>query len=253
MEKVSEVIQRIEKQYVGKDCVQLVFVQKGNAMTILDQDGIVYHKKEGSNLFVDKSENKRKQYAFPYSNISCYKDKKYEYVNQIIDFDKVYIRITGDNIIETYAIRDGKEALVLHKILHPIKEENKICTKEEVNEIFQNNKNNTYFLNGSKINIGNNFDLIDNVEKEVFNNYKNLVNNYWKLEDKILRYAGLSEDYCTECSDGILYNSEEIVEFIEKVFEKSMKKMTIDDMIFNPTLFDDIVFVHTDGGVIVDS
>lgn len=44
MKKVSEIVQRVERQYVGDDCIQIMIPYR-NAITVLNQDGILFHSK----------------------------------------------------------------------------------------------------------------------------------------------------------------------------------------------------------------
>ena len=53
MKKDNEMVQRIKKCYVAPDCLQVMFYKEGEAISILDKDGIVYHQKDGSNFFCE--------------------------------------------------------------------------------------------------------------------------------------------------------------------------------------------------------
>ena len=64
MKNNNEIVQRIKECYVASDCLQLMFRKNGDAITILDKEGIVYHKKDDSNFFVDKSSERRKNMYF---------------------------------------------------------------------------------------------------------------------------------------------------------------------------------------------
>lgn len=121
MENKREIIQRIPSWYIGEDCAHVMIPYK-NAITILNKDGIVYHHKEGSGVYINKylEDGRRKQ--FPYHNIPMYYTKfafdgTYHYANQLFEFDQPYIRINDGLLIESYVVKDKKEAVAINKIL----------------------------------------------------------------------------------------------------------------------------------------
>ena len=75
MKNTNEIVQRIESHYVGDECIQLAIPYR-NAITILDQDGILFHDKIGSNLYINKYLEDERRSQFPYSNIPIYYSKK---------------------------------------------------------------------------------------------------------------------------------------------------------------------------------
>ena len=237
MKNKNETVQRMNKCYVAEDCLQLTFRQDENTMTILDSTGMIYHKKDGSNLFVDKSSEKRKTYIFPYSNTPYYKGRNCEYVNQILDFDSMYIQITGGKIIEVYAVKDGKEALVVNKILTPSNETKKICTREEVIDMFENNIDNIYELDGSKKVFSG---LVS--EEEIFNEYKEWIKANVDLEIYALDNQGDSFTFETK-KFGKIRHGYESFSIMKKFCYRSLEKLTIEDIDEKYKLIDKAIFV----------
>ena len=121
--KNNEVIQRLKKHYVGKDCCQTIF-PFGKKATIISPDGIIFHiddKRITNNYSFDE---RRKQ--FPYNNIPIhyqkyipYFDTYMGYANELIEYNKPYITITGNCVFETVALKDNDTALVISKLLYP--------------------------------------------------------------------------------------------------------------------------------------
>lgn len=132
-----EVVQRIPKYYVTEDGVQVMISHlNGKGVSILNGEGLTYHYFPESNLFVNTySEEKRKE-NIPYSNIHNYIRriglKKYEYVNQFFEFNKIYIQISDGALVEHYVMKDGEEALIATKCLIPYKQYSEM-NKEKIN------------------------------------------------------------------------------------------------------------------------
>ena len=238
MKNSNEFVQRIKGCYVANDCLQVMFRKDGDAITILDKEGMIYHKKENSNLFIDKSTEKRKKYVFPYSKIPYFRDKKGEYVSQILDFDRMYITISNGHIIENYALQDGKEALVASKVLIPIKEDIKVCTLSEVEDMFYKNDGNIFNISGSKVNLNNK--IID--EDLILNEYKNWIKANIALELHILE--NVAEVRCILTKEyGKLYHCEESIKIMEKICSDYLNNLTIDDIDEKYSIFSNTVFI----------
>ena len=136
-EKNYEFVQRIESHYVSDDCIQIMVPHTLNSgITILNSEGMVYHYKPNSHLFINKYFSDARKEQFPYSKIPSHKSKiglkKYEYVNQILDFNRIYIEIGENEVKERYAIKDGDEALLVTKHLVPKRESDKFMNRDEV-------------------------------------------------------------------------------------------------------------------------
>ena len=72
-----EFIQRISNHYVGDDCVQVMVPHYANdGITILNSDGITYHHKPNSNLYINKYISDERKNGFPYSEIPTHHDRR---------------------------------------------------------------------------------------------------------------------------------------------------------------------------------
>lgn len=240
MKNNNEIVQRIKGCYVASDCLQLMFRKDGDAITILNKEGIVYHKKDNSNFFVDKSSERRKKYVFPYSKIPYFKVKNGECISQILDFDKMYITISNGHIIENYALKDGKEALVASKVLTPVKEDTKICSISEVEDLFHKSEGNTFCLDGSKRNF--NRKIID--EDIILNEHKNWLKANIMLELYVLGKDGYKSNYIRTNSYGDLYHSDESIEIMRKICDDYLNKLTIDDVDKKYSICSNTIFVN---------
>ena len=155
MKKVSEIVQKIEKQYVSHDCIQFMIPYE-DAITVLNQNGVLFHSKIGSNLYINKYLEDERRERFPYSKIPTHYSKiglkKYSYTNQLLEFEKPYICVRDGIIYESYVIKDNDEALLIKKILDGAKTTNHMTYDELTNFIKKadNNEQVYYvYLDGS--------------------------------------------------------------------------------------------------------
>lgn len=122
MKKTNEIVQRIQSHYVGDDCIQIMFPYQ-DTLTIVNQDGMLYHHKPGSNLYVNKYLEDERRKQFPYSNIPTHFSKvrfrKIAYTNQLLDFEKTYISIGDGYYSESFVIKDNNQALLISSIMKP--------------------------------------------------------------------------------------------------------------------------------------
>lgn len=122
MKKTNEIVQRIQSHYVGDDCIQIMFPYQ-DTLTILNPDGMLYHHKQGSNVYVNKYLEDERRKQFPYSNIPTHFSKvmfkKIAYTNQLLDFEKPYIRIGDGYYSESFVIKDNNQALLISSIMKP--------------------------------------------------------------------------------------------------------------------------------------
>jgi len=221
--KKQEYVQRIQSHYVGDDCIQVMIPYlEDSAISVISSKGMNYHYKPHSFLYVNKYPTDTRKEQFPYSQISQHKSvvrfNTIEYVNQLLDFNKVYITITKDTIKESYVIKDGDEALLATKFLVPNKKETKYVTREELLEI----------LNTS------------NVEKFGFDG------GYYKerglaTEERILEYYKeiLIEKRELEAN----YNGNVISKDLTEYIHHTLDKLTIDDVPSELLLLDDTILV----------
>ena len=122
MKKTNEIVQRIQSHYVGDDCIQIMFPYQ-DTLTILNPDGMLYHHKQGSNVYVNKYLEDERRKQFPYSNIPTHFSKvmfkTIAYTNQLLDFEKPYIRIGDGYYSESFVIKDNNQALLISSIMKP--------------------------------------------------------------------------------------------------------------------------------------
>ena len=144
MKKINEFVQKIKSHYVGNDCVQ-VMIPYQNALTIVSPDGMLYHHTPESRIYINKYLEDERRKQFPYSNIPTHYSrilfKKFAYTNQILDFDKPYIRIGNGFWLESYAVKDNNQALLVSSIKQPT-EYIKHMTYDELLKFIGNSSNN---------------------------------------------------------------------------------------------------------------
>ena len=144
MKKINEFVQKIKSHYVGNDCVQ-VMIPYQNALTIVSPDGMLYHHTPESRIYINKYLEDERRKQFPYSNIPTHYSrilfKKFAYTNQILDFDKPYIRIGNGFWLESYAVKDNNQALLVSSIKQPT-EYIKHMTYDELLKFIGNSNNN---------------------------------------------------------------------------------------------------------------
>ena len=175
MKKINQVVQRIDSHYVGDDCVQVMFPYN-EALTILNQDGMLFHHKPGSDVYVNKylADERRKQ--FPYSNIPTHFSNimfhKFAFANQLLDFEKPYIRIGDGFCSESYAVKDNNQALLINNIIKP-DEYTKHMTYDEILKLIgKNNDEEQVFYVYPSGTLPSNEDMILPTEEEIHNHIK---------------------------------------------------------------------------------
>lgn len=138
-EEIKEYVQRIKKQYVRDDCIQVMLPYQKDTMTFLNKKGMLYHTKKNSTLYINKYTDDKRKKDFPYHDTPTHIEKRgkqrINYVNQIIEWNTPYIQLSDNTVKELFALKEEKEALLATKILMPIKKDNKIVTQEEIRQI----------------------------------------------------------------------------------------------------------------------
>lgn len=134
MKKFDEMVAKMHSHYVADDYIQIMLAYQ-NYLLLFGNNDLMYFKnfieshpsiREGSrNVYL---EDERKN-NFPYSQIPEHIERvllfrKLNFVNQILDFEKPYIRINDGFITKMTAFKDGDEAVVHTKILN-----GKLCDK----------------------------------------------------------------------------------------------------------------------------
>lgn len=152
IENNSEFVQRIQEHYVSDDCIQMMIPQTKSTLTILSDEGIVYHNANSQpEKYINKYLEDERRNRFPYNIIPTHIQSKdmmsYQCINQLFEYDKPYIEITN-GITERYAIKDGNEALLISKGLEPSSIENRVLTNDEVRNLLQQENQIMLLANG---------------------------------------------------------------------------------------------------------
>lgn len=133
MKKFEEIVAKMHSHYVADDYIQIMLAYR-NYLILFGNSDLMYFKnfiesnpsiREGSrNVYLEDERRNN----FPYSQIPEHIERvlfrKLNFVNQILDFEKPYIRINDGFITKMTAFKDGNEALVHTKILN-----GKLCDK----------------------------------------------------------------------------------------------------------------------------
>lgn len=233
----KENVQRINSWYVGDDCAQIAVSYK-NALSILSQDTVLYHHYPGSSCFINRYLDDERRYNFPYSNIPTHCDRrlftKYNYANQLFGFDKPYIRIGDGKIVESFVVKDGKDALLVNKLLTG-QSEVKYMTNKELQEIASK-------VDGEELiclEYGGGFLLAKDGASYAFADdiipSEDFLVSYYreKTRERIVEYKK---------GDSGLF-SDNMMDY----FEKSLANMEINDLPFGFPICENYIFVRTDG------
>lgn len=128
-----EYASNIRSHYVGDNYLQVMLPYK-KAITVIDEHGVLFHKKKGSYLTINKYLNDERKNKFPYSNIPEHKmitsRGVIRYTNQLLEFNKPYIIITSGLILEEYAVKNDDDAILVTKAIVPQEEEKKFTLDE---------------------------------------------------------------------------------------------------------------------------
>lgn len=199
----NEFVQRIASHYVSNDCIQVTEKQFSDTITILNSDGMTYHTKPNSNLSVNNYVLDERRNKFPYSEIEVHYSRhmfqKIKKVNQLYDFNRVYLKISDNRFIESYAIKDGNEALLVTKILIPEEASVDYMSLKEIEELINKTNGNIYALDGScydQFKVFNSDDLLKMYKKyildlrnhEIAYNHNNYGHSLEELTDYINKH-----------------------------------------------------------------
>ena len=144
MKKFDEMVAKMHSHYVADDYIQIMLAYR-DYLLLFGNNDLMYFRNfieshpsisEGSrNVYLDDERKKN----FPYSQIPEHIERvllfrKLKFVNQILDFEKPYIRINDGFITKITAFKDGDEAIVHTKILNGklCDEKTKTITREEL-------------------------------------------------------------------------------------------------------------------------
>lgn len=221
--KAYEYVQRIPSHYVGENCIQTMIPHLKDSITILNSSGMQYHYKPNSHLFVNNYISDERKEQFPYSQIPSHKTrvrfKKIECINQLCDFDRVYVKISDGMVVEYFVIKDGEEALMAIKYIFPC-QRTEIMNRVQINELIKTANLGMYSFSGTK---WEEFTLIS--DEEVLKWYKECLFN------KIVQSS-----YTDKILDEFIYNS--------------MEKLTPYDITLQPILMDNLILVSSNNNEI---
>lgn len=226
-----EFVQRIKSHYVGDECIQIMIPHYLNSgITILNSEGMTYHYKPNSYLFVNKYTSDKRKEQFPYSQIPNHKSrvglKKLEYVNQLLDFNRVYIEIANGVIKEDYVVKDGDEALLATKYILPNQQQSKYVNREEMLEFLKTANGGMFSFDGGH---WENYPIA--TEERILEWYKEQLINKRKNEQQY-------------------YNGDGTDDNLTKYFYQSLDKLTIHDVPTDLTLMEDAILVNVDNSEI---
>ena len=224
---VEETVHRMSSRCVGDDCVQLMIPYK-QSITILDRNGIVYHHKKGCSDIINKyiTDERRKQ--FPYHSIPTHYERfiggKYQYANQLFDFEQPYIILVDNGLVESYVVKDNDEALLLNKFL-PMVKHTTFKTREEIEKMidqpFNENEQLYYLYPDGTMPKKNNFSIPS--EKKILEHIRNsLLENV----DEIKKYMKEEPD------NTFTYYFKEN-DFLKSFIDKSIEKIDLNDYELN--------------------
>jgi len=240
--KVNEIVQRVNSWYVGDDCAQLMVPYK-NAITILDRNGIVYHHKEGSEVFINKYVTDERRKRFPYHSIPTHYTKffdgRYQYTNQLLDFEQPYMRINDGSLIESYVVKDKSEALLVSKIM-PIVKKTSFKTREEIEEMIkqptQENEKIYYIYLDGTMPKNNEFGIVS--EEEIFN----------YIKEQLSKNVADFREYMGNEPDSTVSRYLKRNEFFLRFIEKNIDKLDLNDYQMNLQIGSkSILLVRTNG------
>lgn len=139
MKKTNEIIQKIERPYVGEDCVQFMASYK-KSLTVFDKKGIMFHSMPNSKLEINRYVKDERRKQFPYSSIPTHRERdgfsSINVTNQLFNYEEPYIRIGDGKVVESFVVQDNKEALMISNVM-PTIERVHYMTRSELESLFE--------------------------------------------------------------------------------------------------------------------
>ena len=124
MTKNDEWAQRIPSWYVQEEYIQIMLTYQNNLLFFGNQNLINWRYLieadiETGNTYLEDERRKH----FPYSSIPEHKEKRFPFMkinfaNQILDFEKPYIKVYNRMILQMTAFKDGTNAILHYKTLN---------------------------------------------------------------------------------------------------------------------------------------
>lgn len=234
-----EYIQRIQSHYVGSDCIQITIPHHlNNGITILNSDEMTYHYLPNSPFFINKYISDERKEQFPYSQTPTHnrivRGKTKEYINQLFDFNRVYIEIADGMIKEDYVIKDGDEALLVTKYILPNQESTRFGNREEVERLINSSNGGIYSQDGGYwqlLSLPSNESILDSYKEHIIKKRKNELNYYdGNGTDKDLTeyfYKSVDKMTIEDVPEGITVVNDAILVSVEKNEIESIKGITV--------------------------
>ena len=118
----DEFVERVHECFVKDDCVQLMFPYQEFMFLFGNNDILYYRNILDDKVMINKYLDDRRRFSFPYSSIPLHIERvglfyKIKFVNQILDFEKPYIKINDSCCTIRTVFKDGNSAIVHTKIV----------------------------------------------------------------------------------------------------------------------------------------
>ena len=136
-------IYKLERRYVGKDCVQLMF-SIGKKLRILKGSKVIFnYNSKGENDFSEYTNEYIKddrRFQFPYPNIHIHNKmfglKYKKLVNQLLDYDIIYSLIDTPDLGENIDGKNDFSNVLYYKVLKDGEEAFVIVSSSKFNPVF---------------------------------------------------------------------------------------------------------------------
>lgn len=211
MKNAYTYVSRIPEHYTGSDCVQLMIGYK-DYITMFNKEGVLYHYSPEDVINVNKYLSDDRRFNFPYHDIPEHIERRllgtYNFTNQLLNYEEPYVSVSGNVIIESMAILDKYEALVVNNVL-PIKRHIITVDRAGLDNLFKKDDD-TYILrlDGSAINEDYSFDVAD--EDDIIRWSKGMLRegflNYHDLPSYGLDCSVFTKDWVEKNIDSIIEN-----------------------------------------------
>lgn len=147
-----KIAKKVPSHYVGEDCLQQM-IGYSNGLLLLNPDEIIYQD-TGSKNKINKYLTDERRHQFPYSNIPTHYQrvlfKKYLFTNQLLNFDTPYLQLSSQGIFTKYALKKGKEGIIVFESLMTTeKTHESLLTREELDRFFDYEDNKVFIYNSN--------------------------------------------------------------------------------------------------------
>lgn len=249
MKNAYTYVSRVPSHYVGDDCAQ-VMIWYREYMTMFNKRGIQYHYSPENVINVNGYLNDDRRFNFPYYDIPKHIERrffrKYNVTNQLLNYEESYVTISGNSIVESVAVLNKDEALVVNNVL-PIKRRTINVNREELDNLFKKDKD-TYILrvDGSACNENYSFSIV--TEDDILRQSRDIL---YKDLDRIKELTSINLEYFDFTKDWIEKNIDGI---IEKISIDTIPKVPLDvhdgvvvvkiiDGLINVSVIEEVMFL----------